>query len=114
MHHRHIWDVPEMDINEVQPETEKTIDEAYHQNKEAPLLLSTVQEDDNEATVLHRDDDVELETIDVDLVLAEDVIDDDEEEEEEEAEDETLFNYNNDVVEPEDIVLEEDDSDLEY
>ncbi|XP_026384960.1 uncharacterized protein LOC113280563 [Papaver somniferum] len=111
MHHRHIWDVPEMDINEVQPETETTIDEAYHHNKEAPLLLSAVQEDDNEATVLYRDADVELEIIDADLVLAEDVIDDDEDEEEE---DETLFNYNNDVAKPEDIVPEEDDSDLEY
>ncbi|XP_026448702.1 uncharacterized protein LOC113348969 [Papaver somniferum] len=111
MHHRHIWDVPEMDINEVQPETETTIDEAYHHNKEAPLLLSAVREDDNEATVLYRDVDVELKIIDADLVLAEDVIDDDEDEEEE---DETLFNYNNDVAEPEDIVPEEDDSDLEY
>ncbi|KAI3912917.1 hypothetical protein MKW98_008329 [Papaver atlanticum] len=105
MHHRHIWDVPEMDINEVQTETEATIDEAYHQNKEGPVLLSTVQEDDNEATVLRRDDDVELEMLDADLVLAE--------EEEEEEEDETLFNYNNDVKEPEEIVPEEDDSDLE-
>ncbi|KAI3976717.1 hypothetical protein MKX01_008575 [Papaver californicum] len=49
--------------------------------------------------------------LDVEIVLADDVMDDDDWEEEE---DETLFNYNDDVVdEPEEIVPVQDDSDIE-
>ncbi|KAI3991785.1 hypothetical protein MKX01_038183 [Papaver californicum] len=79
IHHKHIWDIPEMDINKVELETEASIHEAYNQNEdeEGPLLLSNVQEDDNQATVLQRDDDVALGMLDIEIVLVDDVMDDD-------------------------------------
>ncbi|KAI3911867.1 hypothetical protein MKW92_026128, partial [Papaver armeniacum] len=88
MHHRHIWDVPEMDDDDDEEEEEE--EDVYQQTGDV-TISSVIQEDNNVGLdELHRDD-MEAELVDAEIVRADHIDVDDVDVEEE---DETLFDYN--------------------
>ncbi|XP_026380845.1 glutamic acid-rich protein-like [Papaver somniferum] len=81
------------------------VSEAYQSGEST--LLTTVEADDIQENQLQRDDDGEYETIDVDFVITDGSIDDEEEE------DDTLFDYTDDLPDEEEVVVNDEDTDIE-
>ncbi|KAI3876567.1 hypothetical protein MKX03_013949 [Papaver bracteatum] len=106
MQHRHLWDVPEVDDLGV------TVDEAYQQGGDLPVLstFEGVADEggaDVEENELHRED-VEPEMVEVNVDDPnDDLVETDEEE------DETLNEYNNDILDADEIEVNGEDSDIE-
>ncbi|XP_026416083.1 uncharacterized protein LOC113311461 [Papaver somniferum] len=101
MEHRHLWDVPEVhDLG-------ATVDEAYQQGGDLPVLSTFDGGDDVEENELDRDD-VQPEMVQVNINNPNDDLFETDDED-----DETLNEYNNDILDADEIVVNGEDSDIE-